>query len=152
MFRNARLAGFASVVGSLALAPAASAVNLSIGSLQMVNKLYVNVPVTYSCADMTSGLYPYSYGSVSLEQTNNKAIAEGSVAITPLCDGTSHTDVVQVYPTISGYTSTGVPFKPGAAVATAFLYDCSTDPLTYQQICDNFSTGPMAVKISNGNS
>jgi hypothetical protein len=59
---------------------------------------------------------------------------------------------VAVYPTISSYTSTGVPFKAGAATASASLTDCSTDPTTFIQTCDDASTGPLTVKISSGNS
>jgi hypothetical protein len=71
---------------------------------------------------------------------------------TPLCDGATHTDVVAVNPTISSYTSTGVPFKTGSAIASAFVTDCSTDPNTFVQTCDNASTGPVTVKISDGSS
>jgi hypothetical protein len=99
------------------------------------------------------GPYNSSSVNVSLQQTNNKAIASGWGYLSPLCDGATHTSVVAVYPSISGYTSTGVPFKTGAAVATAYVYDCTTDPNTWwTQTCDNTSAGPMTVKISSGNS
>jgi hypothetical protein len=153
MVRSARLAALASVLALLVVVPAASAASgVSIGSLQLVSKLYVDVPVTYSCTAFAPGPYNYSSLSVSLEQANNKAIASGSGFIAPLCDGATHTDVLSVYPSISSYTSTGVPFKTGAAVASASLYDCNTDPTTFMQTCDNASTGPTTVKLSGGRS
>lgn len=155
MVRRARLAALASALGLLVVAPAASAASgVSIGSsAQLVNKLYVNVPVTYSCTAFPPGPFNFASVFVSLEQTNNKAIATGSAFNTsPLCDGATHTAVVAVYPTISGYTSTGVPFKTGAANGSASVTDCSTDPNTFIQTCDDASTGPLTVKISSGSS
>lgn len=154
MAKRVRLAAVASTLGLLVVIPAASAASsVSIGSpLQLVSKLYVNVPVTYSCTAFPPGPYAYSSMSISLEQTNNKALAQSSGFTPPLCDGATHTDLVAIYPSISGYTSTGVPFKPGAAIASASVYDCATDPNTWIQTCDNTSTGPVAVKISSGNS
>jgi hypothetical protein len=155
MARTARLAALAAALGLLVVVPAASAASgVSIGSsAQLVNKLYVDVPITYSCTAFPPGPYNFSSVFVSLEQANNKVIASGSAFnSSPMCDGATHTDVVAVYPSISSYTSTGVPFKAGAANASASVSDCSLDPSTFIQTCDNASTGPVTVKISSGNS
>lgn len=154
MVRRTGLAALALALGLLVMVPAASAASsVSIGSsLQLVSKLYVNVSVTYSCTAFRPGPYNFSSVGVSLEQTNNKAIASGLSFSSPLCDGAIHTDVVAVYPSISSYTSTGIPFKTGAAVASASVSDCTLDPTTYTQTCDNASTGPVTVKISSGSS
>jgi hypothetical protein len=154
MIRRARLTALVPALGLLVVVPAASAASsVSIGSsLQLVSKLYVNVPVTYSCTAFAPGPYTFSSLGVSLEQTNDKALASGSGFISPLCDGATHTATAAVYPSISSYTSTGIPFKSGAAVASASVSDCTADPTTWWiQTCDNASMGPVTVKISSGN-
>ena len=153
MVRKAPLAMLASCVGLLALVPAAwAASTVSVGTpLQLVNKLYVDAPVTYSCPVITPLLS--SGVNVSLEQAVNKSIAQGFGSITPICDGATHTGVVAVYPSVSGYTSTGVPFKTGEAVASSTIYDCGQDPNnSWNEICDQASSDSVTVKISSGKS
>ncbi len=154
MARRARLAALASCLGLLGVVPAASAAStLSIGSssLKLVSKLYVNVPVTYSCPEFAAGPFTFANVGVFLEQIGaGKAIASGSGGFAPICDGASHSGVASVYPSISGYTSTGTPFKEGAAVASGGLDDCTVDPNTYIQTCDSASAGSVSVKITGG--
>ena len=153
MPRTARLATLIACLGLLVLAPAALATSTVAvdPSMRLVNKLLVDASVTYSCPAIT----PLSYSSVyvSLEQAANKSIAQGSGTLTPICDGATHTDTVAIYPTVSGYTATGVPFKTGDAIASAFLNVCGPDPNNpWNQICDNASSGSAPVKINSGKS
>jgi hypothetical protein len=149
MVKRTRLAALASALGLLVVVPAASAATVSVASpLQLVNKVYVNVPVTYSCTALPPGSWVFANMGVRLEQTNNKAIASGFGSIGPVCDGATHTAVVAVYPSTSSYTATGVPFKKGAAVANASVTDCVYVWPT--QTCDDASAGPLTVKIRSG--
>lgn len=118
---------------------------ISVSSVQLVDRVGLNVTVTFSCS-LPAGAYVFGngFGGVSVAQAVGTAVSSAGTMITIApseCDGQSHSLLVPL-------TLTNTVMHPGPAVASASFYVQYFDFTTFTSSSVGATVTNVPVRIS----
>jgi hypothetical protein len=140
--------GLSIAIVTLALAGAAQAMTLDVGSPNLTARVFVTVPVTVTCDPVSAGLTVFSQSvTVRVEQAAGRGIARGTGGLGSSypsllfpCDGSAQTLAVTVLA-----DPAGPPFHGGPAILTATGNSTAGIPLGFGSFMGPFETQSVSI-------
>jgi len=139
--------GLASGAGTAAAAPFPGTATVALPTkADLIARVLAEVPVTYSCTAVDGQTSDGPNISVRIRQAVHQSTAFGSGGSTEpaTCDGTAHTQTVQV---LAGESDlSGAHFRKGAAVAIANIFLCGSIGGVFG--CERANTSWQQIRLS----